>query len=357
MKELTQYQILSLLLPVQILLVQFISYFPNVVERYYSNGIYPFISSIFRIVFGWIPFSIGDIFYFLLGLFLLISIVKWIRSKFKNTMQQLFRLGAYLSVFYFFFHFLWGLNYYRNSLYINLKLERKPYTVEQLGNLTQKLLDRLEHTQKILTKNDTLPIIVPYSNTEILERTQLAYDALAEDYPEYKYKTVSLKKSLFSLPLSYMGFSGYLNPLSGEAQVNNDVPKVNLPTISCHEVAHQLGIGFENEANFIGFLAGIKSRDPYFNYSSNLKAFRFCVAGLHYLDEKKANEFIEKIPKGIFKNIKESEEFWTSYQNKLKPFFQLFYDGYLKANQQKEGLKTYSRMVDLLIAYDQKHGI
>ncbi|MBJ2174611.1 DUF3810 domain-containing protein [Aureibaculum sp. A20] len=357
MKKLTVYQLLSLLLVVQILLVKLLSHFPNTIDLYYSNGIYPIISNIFRFTFSWIPFSVGDILYFLIGLSLLIGIVKWIKSKFKNTWQELFKLGAYVSVFYFLFHFLWGLNYYRNSLYTNLKLDKKQITIENLSELTEKLLENLKRTQHQLVSNDSLAVVVPYSKTEILEKTQLAYTALTEEFPVYNYKNVSLKKSLFSLPLSYMGFAGYLNPISGEAQVNSYVPKVNLPAITCHEVAHQLGIGFEDEANFIGFLAATKSNDLYFNYSAYLKALRFSIAGLYILDENAAQSYIEKIPKGVLKNIKQSEEFWLAYQNKLEPFFKLFYDGYLKANQQKEGMKTYSRMVNLLIAYDQKYGI
>lgn len=357
MKKLTQYQILSLFLLVQILLIKIISLFPEVVERFYSTGLYPIISRFFRMVFGWIPFSIGDILYFFIGLTLLISIIRWIKDKFKNTISKIFKLGAYLSVFYFFFHFFWGLNYYRNSLYINLKLEKKSYTVEQLSNLTQKILTQLKQIHVKLVANDSLAVIVPYSKNEILDKTQLAYDALAKDYPQFKYNTVSLKNSIFSVPLSYMGFSGYLNPLSGEAQVNNNVPKIDLPSISCHEVAHQLGIGFENEANFIGFLAATSSEDLYFQYSANLKALRYCISGLYFFDQTKANEFIEQIPKGILKNSKESETFWLSYKNKLEPFFKLFYDSYLKANQQKEGMLTYSKMVDLLIAYDLEYGI
>ena len=57
------------------------------------------------------------------------------------------------------------------------------------------------------------------------------------------------------------------------------------------------------------------------------------------------------------KNIEESQEFWQSYQNDLEPFFKLFYDNYLKANQQKDGMKGYSRMVNLLTAYHQKNGL
>ena len=357
MKKLTHYQILSLLLLIQILLVKLISFFPNGIERLYSNGIYPFISRIFRIVFGWIPFSIGDVFYFLLGLFLIMGIFKWIRGRFKNTFQQIFKLGAYLSVFYFLFHFLWGLNYYRDSLYTSLQLEQKLYTVGQLDTVTAKIIQHLKTTHNQLVENDSLAVFVPYSTTEILEKTQMAYSILAKDYPQYEYKSVSLKQSLFRVPLSYMGFSGYLNPLFGEAQVNSKVPKVNLPSISCHEVAHQLGIAFENEANFIGFLAGVKSDDLYFNYSAYIKALRFSIAALYHKDETLANKHIESLPKGILKNIKASDAFWASYQNTLAPFFELFYDSYLKANQQKEGMQTYSRMVDLMIAFEEKQGI
>ena len=357
MKKLSVYQILSLLLVVQLLLVKVISFFPNLIEHYYSNGIYPFISKIFRTVFGWIPFSMGDLLYFFIGLILSIGIFKWIKSNFKNTKKQLFKFGAYLSVFYFLFHILWALNYHRNSLYTTLKLEEKPYSLSELTRATNHLLDNLKKIQLQLVENDTLPVILPYSKTEILKKTEFAYQALADDYPQYQYKKISLKKSLFSLPLSYMGFSGYLNPLSGEAHVNSKVPKIKLPAISCHEVAHQLGIAAESEANFIGFLAATKSTDKNFNYAGYIAALRYSIGTIHHRDSLVAKKIIKEIPIGILKNIEESKEFWESYQNDLEPLFKLFYDNYLKANQQKDGMKSYSKMVDLLVAYDLKYGL
>ena len=357
MKKLSVYQILSLLLVVQLILVKLLSYFPDAIEKYYAHGIYPFISKLFRIIFGWLPFSVGDVLYFFIGLAFIIGTIKWVKNKFKNTLQHLFTLGAYLSVFYFFFHFLWGMNYHRNSLYTTLELEQKPYNLTELTQVTNRLLEHVKKTQMQLVNHDTLPVIIPYSKNEILSKTASAYDNLSKIYPHYQYQNISIKKSLFSLPLSYMGFSGYLNPLSGEAQVNYKVPNINLPAISCHEVAHQLGIASESEANFIGFLAATKYNDLYFNYATYIKALRFSIAGLYSLDEEKAKEIIENIPKGVLKNIEESQEFWLSYQNDLEPFFKLFYDNYLKANQQKDGMKSYNRMIDLLVAYHLKYGI
>ncbi len=357
MKKLTVNQILTFLLVVQIILVKLVSRFPNFIEYYYSNGIYPFISKIFRSVFGWLPFSMGDLYYFLLGLVLLISIFRFIKNKGKNAKRQLFKFGAYLSVFYFLFHLLWGMNYHRTSLFQTLELEQREYTLDELTSLTHNLLTKLKQTHSQIVTNDTLKVEIPYSKNEILTKTVLGYKALSKEYPQYNYKKVSLKKSLFSVPLTYMGFSGYFNPLSGEAQVDYLVPKVSLPMISSHEVAHQLGIASESEANFIGFLAATKSDDKNFNYSAYITALRYSVSAIHFRDSIASKEIIKKIPVGILKNIKESQDFWQSYQNKAEPFFKLFYDNYLKANQQKDGMQSYSKMVNLLVAYNEKHGL
>ncbi len=357
MKKLTVYQLLSLGLPIQILLVKTVSFFPAYVEHYYSNGLFPYISKLFRILYGWIPFSIGDIFYFTIGLVLLISSYRLIKTKLKNIKTQFFVLGAYLSLFYFLFHFFWGMNYHRQSLFKTLDLEQKEYTLSELTSLTDTLLIRIKNTQLKLVASDTIKIEIPYSKTEILLKTQLGYTALSNEYPNYSYTKPSLKKSLFSLPLTYMGFSGYYNPFSSEAQVDILVPKVKLPMISSHEVAHQLGFASESETNFIGFLAATRHEDNYFKYSGYLTALRYSIGAIRYKDTILANQYAKKIPKGVHKNIQESLEFWQAYQNKAEPFFKLFYDNYLKVNQQKDGMRSYSKMVNLLVAYHEEHGL
>ena len=116
MKKQHIYKFLSLFFLAQLLFIAIISRFPLFVEKYYSNGVYPFISSIFRKVLGWIPFSIGDVYYFLLGVFLLVSIYRFFKSGFKNKREQFLKFGAYLSVFYFLFNVFWGFNYYKDFL-------------------------------------------------------------------------------------------------------------------------------------------------------------------------------------------------------------------------------------------------
>ena len=71
-------------------------------------------------------------------------------------------------------------------------------------------------------------------------------------------------------------------------------------------------------------------------------------------DEEKFNELKPTLNPGIIKNYKESELFWRKYDTFIDKGFHAFYDQYLKANQQEDGLESYSKFVDLLINYYKK---
>lgn len=359
MPKKNRHKILSFLLIIQIGLVYLLSKFPNFIENNYSNGIYINISVFLRNLFGNISFSVGDIIYFTIIILIIRFLYKLIRRKHKK--QLILQFIAGFSIFYFLFYFFWGLNYSRLPIAKSLEIEiaktlpSDEIDVEKLINLTDFLVLNTSKIHLQITGNDTLPVIVPYTRKEILNLTHIGYDNLAKHFDQFQYKPTSLKKSLFSLPLTYMGFAGYFNPLTGEAQVNYLIPKITFPMTSSHEVAHQLGIASESEANFIGYLAANFHDDKYFRYSANLLAMRYALADIYRYDPELYQKYIENLPKGIIINIKQLREFWQKYQNPAEPLFKEFYNSYLKANQQEDGLESYSNMVELLIAYNNKY--
>jgi hypothetical protein len=358
-------KIATLLLFVQIGIVHFLSKFPHEIENFYTNGIYIYISNFFRFIFGWLPFSVGDFLYLLLILLIIRFLYLFIKNKESNRISLIYQLFAAFSVFYFCFYFFWGLNYSRlpisNTLKFNTEKDsissKNKYDIEKLKSLSDQLILKIIHIQSKLVSNDTLPVLVPHSKSEILQLTQIGYHNLSEQFEQFSYKPSSIKKSLFSLPLTYMGFAGYLNPITGEAQVDYLIPKISLPATCSHEVAHQLGIASESEANFVGYLAGNSHDDLFFQYSVNLMALRYILYDIYRFDPDLYKEYKNKLPKGILKNMQESQEFWSKYENPFEPIFKYFYDNYLKYNQQKDGLKSYNQMVGLLIAYNDKYGL
>jgi hypothetical protein len=342
--------IIALSIMPQYLLIKWLSNYPEFIESYYSHGMYPYISKLFRFMLGWIPFSFGDLVY----AFAIIYIIRWVFKNFKriktDTKHWFADVFSAISILYFAFHLFWGLNYYRVPLNKSLDLKSE-YTTEQLFEVTKKLIEKSNTIHYNIIKNDSMPIAIPYSKSDILNMVPLGYKNLEKDYPYFEYSPKSIKKSLFSLPLTYMGFSGYLNPLTNESQVDALIPVYIFPTTATHEVAHQLGYAAENEANFIGCLAAINHDDKYFKYSGYTFALRFCLNEIYRRDEAQFDSITKTVHKGILKNYEEMRTFWDTYENPAEPIFKKTYSSYLKANKQSKGMESYSYVVALFVNY------
>lgn len=342
--------ILVILLPIQIILLMILKSFPEFVETYYSQGIYPFFSKIPRWLFGWLPFSIGDVFYPLIGVLAL----RWIYKNFRRLRYQplalLLDVVAAASVVYFVFHILWGLNYYRVPLHRTLDVDRD-YTTEELIDMTKRFIQKSNEVHEALGYADTTKIDLPYTNREIMDAAVLGYDELKDQYPNLAYSPLSVKQSGWSLGLTYMGYSGYYNPFSGEAQVNRLIKSYRFPVVSSHEIAHQLGYAAENEANFLATLATVHHPDPYVQYTGYIFALRYLVNEVARRDLDTYRELVEQIHPGILKGYKEMREFWESYENPLENISKAFWNQFLKANNQEKGIMSYSYMVALVINY------
>ena len=165
------------------------------------------------------------------------------------------------------------------------------------------------------TTNDTLKVANPYSQKDMYAIAIEGYKNLSNDFPQLNYEYPSVKSSLISFLQTYNHTSGYLNPLTGEAQVNDKIPKTSYPTTTCHEMAHQIGFAAENEANFIGFLAANYNDDPYFKYASYRMAFGYCISELRKRDANLSKKLWERVNYGIVKDFKESYDFWQRYKN------------------------------------------
>ena len=342
--------LLALGLIPQVLLMQLLSRYPEFVERYYSEGLYQWLSKMFRFVLGWLPFSFGDMVYGLGGVYIIWWFVKnrsRIRTDFKHWATD---VCAAISIIYFAFHLFWGINYYRLPLHKNLDLNAD-YTTEQLVEVTEKLIIASNRLHAKLVPNDSLKVNLPYDKAEVFEMIPKGYDNLKSVFPNLEYHPESKKQSLFSYPLTYMGFSGYLNPLTNEAHVNGRIPMYKFPTTTAHEIAHQLGYAAENEANFIGFMAASYNEDDFIKYCGYTFGLRFCLAEIYRRDECLFEDILADVNLGIRKNYEESRKFWEAHENPFEPYFKVFYGNFLKVNNQTKGMESYSYVVALLVNY------
>ncbi|AFL81947.1 hypothetical protein Aeqsu_2490 [Aequorivita sublithincola DSM 14238] len=342
--------IIALLLPLQIILLQILKHFPEFVEKYYSFGFYPTLSKVSRYLFGWVPFSVGDLFYLLIA----VVAIRWIYKNFYRLrfepIRVLLDITASVSVIYFMFHILWGFNYYRLPLHQSLQL-KSDYSYEELLSTTKRFIEKSNEMHRKLGYADSIKIDIPYTQQEMFKKSLNGYKNLEKEYPQLTYSPRSIKKSGWSLGLTYMGYSGYLNPFSGEAQVNNLIKTYKFPVVACHEEAHQIGYAAENEANFIATLATLHNEDPYIQYAGYIFTLRYLINEVARDDEAEYFEIVKTINPGILKSYKEMRDFWDGYENPFETFSKLFWDNFLKANNQSRGIMSYDYMVALVVNY------
>ena len=335
------------------------------IEEYYYGFFYPKISFTQRVITGWLPFSIGDFLYVLFGVFIIFSIVlfvkKIIKEKKKNAVikQALLKTINFLLIVYIAFKLLWGLNYNRQGIAKQLDLKETVYCKEELVEMVEDLIFEANKCRKQIA-DTSLPNI---SIDKIFDDTKNAYAEISKQYKFLSVNHFSIKSSLFSPTGNYIGYTGYYNPFTGEAQVRNDIPKILLPFIACHEVAHQLGYASEDEANFVAFLVAEKTDNIYLKYSMCLEIIDYAMHDLflkYYQDFDKIN-FLKKrfqledcFDPQVKKDRKAIKLFFIQNRRDISNVSSIIYDKYLKINYQDAGIGSYNQVVGLLINYYDK---
>ncbi|MEB3039670.1 DUF3810 domain-containing protein [Capnocytophaga gingivalis] len=319
-------------------------------EQWYSTGIYPYIGRTVRFLLGWIPFSVGDILYTVLPLGAILYIIKYFGKIRKAPLRFLKKVGESLVLVVSLFYFLWGFNYYRQPLSVQLGWDFS-YTESELEAVTKRLIIEANTLHKQLSTADTQAVQMPFTPREVYEKIPQGYSKLSDKFPRFALYTFSIKSSLYSKALTYMGYSGYLNPFTGEAQVNDLATHYSFPVTAAHEVAHQLGYASEKEANFIGFLATYHHGEPYFKYSATLFALRYVLKEVRQLSPERHKEYTQQLRAGVLQNYTEAFEFWSQYENPMEEVFKNSYDTFLKANAQEGGIQNYDYVTGMLIYY------
>ncbi len=341
-----------------IVLIKASTFYPAWIETQYSTGIYPSIAAFYRTIFGWFPLSVGDLLYLTFGVYLAEKLYRITRIMLKKRWELLrirrgiVRAAIACAVIYILFNVSWGLNYNRLGIAYQLRLQPEEHNAADLKTITGMLVERLNSRKIEFAKNQgTYP-----SYSLMFDRSNEAYRSISKQYTFVHYSPRSIKRSLYGRAGIYLGFLGYYNPFTGEAQLNLTQPRFLIPFVTCHEIAHQLGYASESEANFVGYLAAVNSGDPLFEYSAYFDMFNYTNRELFNLDSSAARSNVKLLDTLVRKDIHELREYYKKSDNVLEPIIKTFYDSYLKANQQEEGVKSYNEVVGWLVAYYKKYG-
>ena len=201
-----------------------------------------------------------------------------------------------------------------------------------------------------------------------MERLAVAQmERLGEEYPLFDGYYPDPKALTFSGFFSQQYIMGYYFPFSMEANYNDVMHILNFPSTMCHELAHLRGYIYEDEANFIGYLACVESEDVFFQYAGYLSVLVYLNNDLYkaWKEERAAYEEAAAIvcPVAVNAQVWEdnifvTEEEWERINGKalidteiVDKAADVFIDANLKVNGVADGKISYSRVVRLLLQY------
>jgi hypothetical protein len=320
------------------------------VERLYSDQLYRFISGVQRTISGIFPFSIGDILYVLFIAYVLFRAISYLKRLKASGFSKPGLLAAPLGllnftlVLYIAFKLLWGLNYSRPSIAEQLQIGNEKYSPAQLTALAKFMIKRINALQLERLKIQN-PSSLDYTASELEFKATAAYQEMHAKHPFFSYSQPALKKVLNTWLITKIGLEGYYNPLSGEANVNMRIPAHGLPFVACHEIAHQLGVGREDEANLVGYLVAANSTDLNFRYSAMYSVLRNVLFELRIKSPDAYKPLAALINEGTKLDFQRDKDFWLKYNSDMYAYMDVALDSFLKLNNQQKGINSYQDIV------------
>lgn len=344
----------------------------------YTTRIYPIIGTLLSPISGFFPFAVGDIFITLSIAWVIFYPIYEIGLRKKLARRYFFlaakkgcypkkkvvfgRVAEYLLWVYAWFYIAWGLNYSQPNIYDRTGMKPVEVSEAKFKAFAYQYADSL----------NALSISSDIAGSSIFSDSiaddglkNRVRDAILKEYNKIGYKEginapfnqhPHAKTMLFT-PLSSMsGVTGSMGPFFCEFTLNGDILPHDYPATYAHEFAHFLGVANEGEANFYSYIVCTASADKQVRFSGYYHIFFHVLNNVFdILGEKEGERFLKHIRPEIIQLAKSDRRYWLSKRCKALDAAQdIIFDFYLKGNHVAEGRKSYSGVIGLILAWEEK---
>ena len=326
----------------------------------YTTRIYPVIGTLLSPISGFFPFAVGDIFIALSIAWVILYPIYEIRLRKKRGFG---RVAEYLLWVYAWFYIAWGLNYSQPN--INYRIGMKPVEVSKakFKKFAYQYADSLNALSNASLSN-ARKSISPDSIVDDALKNRVR-DAVLKEYNKIGYREGINRpfnqhphaKTMVFTPLSSMaGVTGSMGPFFCEFTLNGDILAHDYPATYAHEFAHFLGVANEGEANFYSYIVCTASADKQVRFSGYYHIFFHVLNNVYdILGEKEGERFLKHIHPEIIQRARNDRHYWLSKRCKALDAAQDFiFELYLRGNHVAEGRKSYSGVIGLILAWEEK---
>lgn len=325
--------------------------FANVVHRTVGAGI----RATFSTLTSWIPFSLAEILLilspillFLICFFMMKSLRRSIIAGIRYFMGFLSIISLIFTIMVFGYHS----GFYGESVEEKIDIKRENLSAEQLYETAILLIDTIREEIPYVHYPEHTYSEMDFSYDQMNKELNKAYQTLSNRYPSFERFYSNTKPVMLSEPWTYTHISGMYTFFTGEANVNVNYPDFIIVSSAAHEMAHQRGIGKEDEANFIAFLVCSLSDNHYIRYSGYADVLNDVLLKLSYASSELHAKACAYMPQELKNEYSAYSEFFDKYrENVAANISTTVNNAYITSHNQPQGVKSYGLVVDLVAAY------
>ncbi len=320
-----------------------------------KDGYFSFIVKIkffLNSIFSHIKFSVGDVLYCILAIIILYWLIRggifWLVKKNKPE-ARLYSVNILLvvNILYALFMFSFGVLYSHKNFPLYENPDEKLY-VNDLKTVASRLLSDCKELRENVSTNKEGEFVI--DQQKMINQLYLEQNA----FWEIPKQDPNMKISLFSPILKKVGISGYYNPFTGESQWVEGYPDISIPFTLAHEMAHQVGVAREDEANFYSFYMGEHSPVKEYQYSVKYKALAYILREIYENDSVFVKRALENFSTGMKKDREKEKKFYSEMSGTGTDMFSFMNNAFLKTNDQ-DGIITYNYVSKMIVSFYRKN--
>ncbi|MBQ9301745.1 DUF3810 domain-containing protein [Butyrivibrio sp.] len=360
-------------------LLNFVAWKSAAFSDFYVKNIFPVITLLYGRLTSVFPFSVGEIMLVFIVLFVLFSVIfvlvhsvfliygnsaasvgkRYFKAQkvFERISNALYKISPVLMAI---ICTVMTLNcfilYHTSKIQLFSGADSTECDIQQLAELRDYVVKKCNELAKEVPHDENGNVIY---DGDMQKTAIAAMSNISDRFPRLGGYYVTPKALYFSDFMSQQYMQGYYFPFSMEANYNDTMSIMNKPFTMCHELAHTHGYIYEDEANFLGFLACISSDDPVFQYSGYLGVLNYINNDFYNAVSKaEYNSHVKISARVKYDNQFMTDEAWVKVEEKavvktetVKKAAETFIDTNLKVNGVSSGKCSYSHVVALIMDY------
>jgi len=271
------------------------------------------------------------------------------RARIASLYRMLITPLVLALLVYALFSSLWGAYFYIDDFAERAGIDSGPVSTERLAAVTEYFAG-LANEYSAQVQRDENGVCCT-DKTSVIEASTHIFDNAEKLFPQLEGEDVPVKGIVFSKIMSYLDFTGFFFPITGEANVNTDFPPSQFAATVAHEISHQRGVAREQEANFVAVLACLESENTDYCYSAALLAYTHLGNALHSANYEQWARIYNTLNEAVRCDFAADRAYWQQFETPVQEVSNSFYEGFLHSYDQHLGLKSYGACVDLLVNY------